>query len=56
MTQEQYNVIVKVLQNGVPALSTELIGSINDLLKSNAELVNQLKGQKQESAENVTEE
>ena len=37
MTQEQYNVIVKTLQVGVPALANELVESINELIVTNKE-------------------
>ena len=33
MTQETYNIIVKVLHNGCPALANELICEINALIQ-----------------------
>lgn len=42
MTQEQLNIICKVLRNGAPALAEELISSIGSLLRENTELRNKL--------------
>lgn len=33
MTQETYNIIVRALQNGVPALAGGLIQELNELLQ-----------------------
>lgn len=38
MTQEQLNTIVKIVQNGAPALANELIQSLVDVLNENASL------------------
>lgn len=54
MTQEQYNIIVKVLQNGAPALAEELINGINNLIKENAAL--KVESQKQENVEEKEKE
>ena len=56
MTQENYNIIVKVLQNGAPALANDLIDSINDVLKENASLKNVIDSQKNDVENNKMEE
>lgn len=42
MTQEIYNIIVKVLERGAPALSNDLITALNDVLHQNANLKREL--------------
>lgn len=37
-TQETYNLIVKILQNGAPALANDLIASLNYLIAENQRL------------------
>lgn len=57
MTQETYNIIVKVLQSGAPALANELITSINNLLNDNKKLALEVRDLKKEKeSENVTKE
>lgn len=55
MTQESYNIIVKVLQSGVPALANELISHINNLINENQTLKQELKN-KEEISEAKEEE
>lgn len=38
MSQEQFDVICKILQNGAPALSIELINAITNVLTVNEKL------------------
>ena len=42
MSQEQLNVICKIIRNGAPALADELIGSIITILNENADMKKQL--------------
>ena len=53
-TQETYNLIVKILQNGAPALASDLISSINFLISENNRLTEELKAK--EKADDVKEE
>lgn len=57
MNQETYNIIVKVLQSGAPALANELITSINNLLNDNKKLALEVRDLKKEKeTENVNKE
>lgn len=56
MTQEQYNIIIKVLQNGVPALAKDLIDAFNDVIKENASLKNVIESQNKDVENNKMEE
>ena len=42
MTQETYNIIVKVLQSGAPALANELILALNTVLNDNKKLAQEV--------------
>lgn len=53
-TQETYNLIVKILQNGAPALASDLISSINFLISENNRLTEELRAK--EKVEDVKEE
>ena len=53
-TQENYNVIVKVLNNGAPALAGELVSALNSLVKERDELRKELCNLK--SSEQCTEQ
>lgn len=48
MTQSQYDVLCKVIQNGAPALANELIGAVNELINQLGEAV---KAKEEESKE-----
>lgn len=58
ITQDNYNTIVKILQNGAPALANELIASINDLLSENEYLNRQIRANAEQNnaVENKAEE
>ena len=43
MTQFQYDTIVTVIKNGAPALENELIGSIDNVIRANAQLAKENK-------------
>jgi hypothetical protein len=42
MSQEQFNIICKIIQNGAPALAIELIAAIENILNDNSNLRKQL--------------
>lgn len=43
MNQQQFDVIVAIIKNGAPALATELVQSLVELVKENQELKAHLK-------------
>ena len=43
MTQFQYDAIIAVIKNGAPALANELIGSIDNIIRANAQLTKENK-------------
>ena len=43
MTQFQYDAIIAVIKNGAPALANELIGSIDNVIRANAQLAKENK-------------
>lgn len=56
MTQEIYNIIVKIIQTGAPALANELITSINNLLNDNRKLAQEVLDLKKEKETNAVKE
>lgn len=59
MSQEQLNTIVKILNNGAPALSNELANAIVNILKENAQLkkeLNEMKAAKTSEADKAENE
>ena len=58
MSQEQLNTIVKILRNGAPALATEIIDSVKDLVNDYARDIKdleELKSAKSDDPENQKE-
>ena len=56
-TQETYNLIVKILRNGAPALANDLISGLNYLISENNRMTKELSEKENaESVENVKEE
>ena len=43
MTQQQFEIICKIIENGAPALANELCNSLNDLVIDRNNLAKQLK-------------
>lgn len=43
MTQFQYDAIVAIIKNGAPALANELISSIDNVIRANAQLAKENK-------------
>lgn len=54
--QQTYNIIVKVLENGAPALASELIAAINSLISENSELKAKLSQVEKDEQEQNKEE